>query len=61
MNNEDIRNLIQSHMPDIKVRCVYRICETEDGRLVFGVNGNNNKICAIAIVNILSGAVEIRN
>lgn len=60
MDNEDIRNLIQEKIPDRKVRCVYRICEAEDGRLVFGVNGNNNKIFSIAIINIITGDIEIR-
>lgn len=49
--DEIIRNKIKNKIPDKKVRNIFFVCPSLDGKSVYAIVGNNNKIFACAIVS----------
>ena len=53
-----IREMIQKKIPDKKVRTVWFLSVDFQNNILYGVSGNNNKLFAVAKIN-LKGDVEI--
>lgn len=53
-----IREMIQKKIPDKKVRNVWTITEDFQNNILYGVNGNNNKLFAVAKISP-KGEIEI--
>lgn len=50
--DEIIRNRIKDKIPDKKVRNIFFVCPSNDGKSVYAIVGNNNKIFGIAMVDV---------
>lgn len=49
--DEIIRNKIKNKIPEKKVRNIFFVCSSFDGKNVYAIVGNNNKIFGIAIIS----------
>lgn len=50
--DEIIRNKIKDKIPEKKVRNIFFVCPSNDGKSVYAIVGNNNKIFGIAMVDV---------
>ena len=50
--DEIIRNKIKDKIPEKKVRNIFFVCSSNDGKSVYAIVGNNNKIFGIAMVDV---------
>ena len=50
--DEIIRNKIKDKIPEKKVRNIFFVCPSNDGKSVYAIVGNNNKIFGIALVDV---------
>ena len=51
MDIRQIRKNIQDYVTWRKVQSVFKIGKLDDGRDIYGINGNNNKMFGCAIVS----------
>ncbi len=49
--DEIIRNKIKDKIPEKKVRNIFFVCPSNDGKSVYAIVGNNNRIFGCAIVS----------
>lgn len=49
--DEIIRNKIKNKITEKKVRNIFFVCPSFDGKSVYAIVGNNNKIFGIAIIS----------
>ena len=52
LEDKIIREKIKDKVPDRKVRNVFFVCSSNDGRNVYAIVGNNNKIFGCALVDV---------
>lgn len=50
--DEIIRNKIKDKIPGKKVRNIFFVCPSNDGKSVYAIVGNNNRIFGCAIVDV---------
>lgn len=50
-----IRKSVQDYITWRKVQNVFRIGKLDDGREIYGVNGNNNTFIGVALVSDIEG------
>lgn len=50
--DEIIRNKIKDKIPDRKVRNIFFVCPSNDGKSVYAIVGNNNRIFGVALVDV---------
>ncbi len=58
MQNEVIREMIQKHIVDKKVRNIWYLATDIQNNILYGISGNNNKFFAVAKISPM-GEVEI--
>lgn len=55
MDVRNVRKAVQNYVTWRKVQNVFKIGKLDDGREIYGVNGNNNTFIGVALVSGIEG------